>query len=185
MKFGVKQILDYFNQENLDLNDVYNAISNKFDIFEEIKGLRSFKSGVSTIVYKKENKVICLSIDYAKVLYLKKCNYTPGFKFLRFAPYQHNNKTCFVMIYEMDLLSEVKDQDILYLLNSFQYYNEEEYEDILFDSDILINFDLIFNIGSKKYIQDCKIDLHEEQFLIDSFNNVVCIDPILSKNIYL
>jgi hypothetical protein len=73
-KLGPKQILKYINQDDLDISSLLNAISSNCNLFEEIIGLdEPLASGVTTVAFKKDNDtVLCLSVDYNKVLYLKK-----------------------------------------------------------------------------------------------------------------
>ena len=159
-----------------------NVFSSIEDI-TEVKNKKGIASGVSTIVYNSDNtnKVICLSIDYAKVLYLKSISELINFKFLRVAPYRFENKLQFVLIYEMDLMEEISYEEGLIV----ESLDLEDIEDILYDSGYYIDFDLINNISNKKHLPACQYDIHPGQFLKDNSNEIICIDPILSTNIYI
>ena len=182
-KYGPKRILEHFNSSSVDLMNAWESVKK----IEEVKDLHSFASGVSTIVFhaQDKNKVICLSVDYAKVLYLKEIKELVGFKFIRFADYEFCGKVEFALIYEMDLMSEITYEEGLFVADIDQE-DIDGIESLLEDSDFLIDFNSIYKISNKKHLPDCKFDIHPGQFLVDKITkSTICIDPILSKNVYI
>jgi hypothetical protein len=201
--FKIKKIKEFFfNQESgaYDIN-FFLSLEHKYS------NLEKFSSGLTTIVYKKcDNRVVCLSIDYAKVLYLKLSN-IGNFKFIEILEISNG---AFVLVYEMDLFLTLSDldksskykilldfeedisdlkkfSDSVYSVNDFSYEDINYLENIYENMNLAeINIKSLVKISRKKYLPDLYFDIYEAQFVYSPNKDIfICIDPILSSNIYV
>jgi len=185
---GRHSILEFFCSLRVDLSALFFAVKQE-DIFPELKGLSSFDSGSTSIIFEKNpNTIIGVSLDYNKVLFLKKSRDIPNFKFLRFVQYEFLGESHIAMIYEMDMLKSLSDSEhYSSLLELDILENEEslslEQEEILFVMKVSLDTDLADSLISRKNLPDSSYDIHSGQFLLDNNNLLICIDPIISTNI--
>lgn len=184
----IKKILEFFNDDFLEVSWL------DLNFFPEVENLKEISRGFSSIVYKEEksDKVICLSFDINKVLYLKKAK-APGFKFLGFHEikvppmYETDSdfRDGFVLMYEMDFLEEDDDIDWFFIDISGEPEDDSNKIDKILEQGYKINLGVIDSLEKKEYLPDFQFDLHAGQFLKDKSGDIICIDPIMSDNIYI
>jgi len=180
---------------SLNIESIFNFLKKD----KELSKLERMGSGMTSVVLKSsEDKVLILTIDLSKVIYMKKTN-TANFKFIKFIEY----KDKVFILYEIDLLERIPEDKVVELEDEIfrlEDFSEIIYEDtikdlskdqkrealdIIEDMNIPIELDMniIFDIAKKTFL-DFYLDIHAGQFLFDpKKQKIVCIDPIASRNI--
>jgi len=180
--------------ESVDLIPLFFQINDDDIYIEEIDGLgKPIGSGVSTIVFDKgDDKVLCISVDYAKVLYLKKEKAIKEFKFIRFLEFSHGDEVFTALIYEMEKLEKISkdDKDMTKIISELSFledigldkeYISEDHANVLEGLSIDMDFYLVNDILEK---HDARLDFHVGQFMLDKQRNIICVDPLIGNNIY-
>jgi len=182
-----------------DIDFLYYRIITKEEFYQQKKTLMSYigeefyliASGATTMVLesKKEEKVICLCNDIFKVLYLKKAK-VEDFKFLKIIKVLDN----YLFLYEINKLTDIEDFDSEMSMSLDMNLDSscDSYVDTL---GVLEDFNIESSLNScvleslndhifNRYI-GFDLDMHAFQFMVNSNNKIVCVDPIISSNIAL
>jgi len=182
-----------------DIDFLYYRITTKEEFYQQKKTLMSYigeefyliASGATTMVLesKKEEKVICLCNDIFKVLYLKKAK-VEDFKFLKIIKVLDN----YLFLYEINKLTDIEDFDSEMSMSLDMNLDSscDSYVDTL---GVLEDFNIESSLNScvleslndhifNRYI-GFDLDMHAFQFMVNSNNKIVCVDPIISSNIAL
>lgn len=143
--------------------------------------------GVSTVCFEEngnEDEVMCFTVDFLKLLYLKKSK-APGFKFMEFI--KHNDNVIYK--YKMNKLEKMSDYvdngdyEEFEILQSYDYSSEsDEFIDIC---EKYVDLNVINNLAFKykKYVTIYP-DFLINQFGIDlETGDVYCFDPFISSNV--
>jgi len=147
-------------------------------------------SGVSTIIFssKDKDKVIGMTNDIYKILYLKKSK-TEDFKLIKTINIKIEKEDHLVFIYEMNKLQDLGEWDFEYAqeLGGAFDYAEEYVEDVFeeFSLEDSFNRDVINKLSRhvfQKYLTFDQ-DFHVGQFMKNGLEETICIDPIISQNI--
>ncbi len=182
--------IEYFHSNNLSIKLI--EILLRTNIVKEIENSFYLGKGITTLAFAEENKAICLSIDYYKMLYLMNTNTIPGFKYIRVLELKGE----YVFMYEMDLFWDLEEPpenfplcyEAIGTLSSLfsnkikQKVIEQEDLEKLEELEVQIDIDLILRLSSE--YEEAHIDLHEEQFMFHKDSEkIICIDPIINDRL--
>lgn len=165
-----------FEKRSIEIIDKY---------LESIMFSRKFiGKGVSTCCFDSPNYsnfISCYTVDFLKVLYLKKSN-APGFKFVKFIEFESE----VIYLYEMEKLEMITDFSEFKEFEALENeYLDSESEELISIMDNYIDTSIINNLAFKynKYV-DIYSDITVEQFGVDiNTREVYCFDPFISSNI--